>query len=347
MDTRQIQIKSLLQNVTNVTEKYNNIYEVLWYDPKINRTLCLSITLPTQFPQASPVFRITPQIYHPWVDAGGMIVGHKKLGSGWNQHVSLANVTNEIIKELKTGNGNNNGISLAPPQQSYPGMGINSSLPRINNPYYYNKPPPQMPPQVPPPPRPYQNYQRLSLNRPNATNTIPNYSINRNDVDIKDLDNMSIEELKELSSNESKRKEYINSKEKIKKMYNAKEEMSTSNKNLAEKTLSYKDNYERLTSELKEQQEILKNEKAQFETLMIEQNKYISYFSPNKLYSSLQQATVKADGESEGIANDFLVGSISADEFLKKYRIARKLYHLRAEKIELFACNQDSLFIKK
>jgi len=49
-----------------------------------------------------------------------MVVGHKKLGNGWNQHVSLANVTNEIIKELKTGNiSSNNSMSLAP-QQTYP-----------------------------------------------------------------------------------------------------------------------------------------------------------------------------------------------------------------------------------
>jgi len=369
MDTRQLQINSLLQNVTNITEKYNNIYEVLWYDSKINRTLCLSITLPPQFPQVAPVFRLTPQIFHPWVDANGMIVGHKKLGNGWNQHVSLANVTNEIIKELRMGNGNNrNSMGLAP-QQSYPGVGMSNSLPRMNNYSYYNKPQPQ----VPPPPRPYQSYQSVSLNRPNTMNnmsnmsningmnnmnpmsTVPNNSVynstntttNRGDVDINDLDSMSIEELKELINNENRRKEYINNREKIKEMYNVREEMSTSNKDLAEKTLSYKENYDRLTSELKQQQEILKNEKAKFESLMAEQSKYISNFTPNKLYSSLHQAAAQADGESEEIANDFLMGTISADEFLKKYRVARKLYHLRAEKVELFDSNQDSLFIKK
>jgi len=279
-----------------------------------------------------------------------MVVGHKKLGNGWNQHVSLANVTNEIIKELKTGNiSSNNSMSLAP-QQTYPGVGMSNSLPRMNNSYYYNKPQPQ----VPPPPRPYQNYQSLSLNRPNTINSmnpVPNNNaynaVNKADIDINDLDNMSLEELKELVNNESKRKEYINNREKIKEMYNVKEEMSTSNKELAEKTLSYRDNYNRLTSELREQQDILRKEKAQFESLMAEQSKYVSNFTPNKLYSTLHQAASKADGDSEEIANDFLMGTISADEFLKKYRVARKLYHLRAEKVELFDSNQDSLFIKK
>ncbi|OUM62033.1 hypothetical protein PIROE2DRAFT_11795, partial [Piromyces sp. E2] len=151
----------------------------------------------------APVFRISPQIFHPWVDAGGMIVGHKKLGAGWNQHVSLANVTNEIIKELKSGSGNtnNNNMSLAP-QQAYPGLGMSASLPRMGNSYYYNKPQPQ----VPPPPRPYRGFQSLSLNRPNTISSINNLNppppvnpINNNnvynptargDVDINDLDNM-------------------------------------------------------------------------------------------------------------------------------------------------------------
>jgi len=45
----------------------------------------------------------------------------------------------------------------------------------------------------------------------------------------------SLDELKEILNNDSKRKEYINGKDKIKEMYNVKEEMSLSNKNLAGK----------------------------------------------------------------------------------------------------------------
>jgi len=41
------------------------------------------------------------------------------------------------------------------------------------------------------------------------------------------------------------------------------------------------------------------------------------------------------------------MGTLSADEFLKKYRTARKLHHLRSEKLELFSSNQDTMFIKK
>jgi len=41
------------------------------------------------------------------------------------------------------------------------------------------------------------------------------------------------------------------------------------------------------------------------------------------------------------------MGMTNADEFLKKYRKSRKLYHLRAEKMELFSTNQNTLFIKK
>jgi len=75
----------------------------------------------------------------------------------------------------------------------YSGVGMSNSLPRMNNSYYYNKPQPQ----VPPPPRPYQNYQSLSLNRPNTINSmnpVPNNNaynaVNKADIDINDLDNM-------------------------------------------------------------------------------------------------------------------------------------------------------------
>ena len=61
----------------------------------------------------------------------------------------------------------------------------------------------------------------------------------------------------------------------------------------------------------------------------------------------MQQACSEADIKSEEIANDFLMGTLSADEFLKKYRTARKLHHLRNEKMELFSSNQAMLFVKK
>jgi len=339
MDTRQLQINALLQNVTNITEKYNNVYEVLWFDPKVNRTLCLSITLPPQFPTAAPIFRVTPQISHPWLDVNGIVIGHKKLGSNWNQHVSLANVTNEIIKELKSSTPNI--------QQTYPGMGV-------NNPYYYGRPvppPTTNPPPIPRPPYPYQNYQNMNMGPTPMSNNINNYMQNNNnddnDIDINDLERLSLEELKEILNNENKRKEYINEKNKIKEMYNVKEEMTLSNKSLAEKSLSYKENFEKLKADLKEQQDILKAEKEKFESLMAEQSKFVSNYTPGQLYSSMNQATSEADRDSEEIANNFLMGSISADEFLKKYRTARKLYHLRNEKMELFSSNQESLFSKK
>jgi len=349
MDTRQLQINSLLQNVVNVKEKYNNNYEVFWYDPKINRTLCLNITLPPQFPTCAPVFKITPQLFHPWVDTNGYVVGHKKLGSGWNQHVSLANVTNEIIKELKTATGGNlSPPPPPPPLQSYPG------IPRMSmsgTPSFYQMPPP------PPPnmmrPISFSSFQSLVRPTPNPTPTPSTINNNKNNndnkinINISDLDKMSIEELKEILNNESKRKEYINEKDKIKEMQNINEEMSLGNKSLAEKILSYKEKFENLKKELVEQQNKLKGEKEKFESLMREQSKYISNYTPTKLFSSLNQASTEADRNSEDIANDFLMGSISADEFLKKYRSARKSYHLRTEKMELYSHNHDSFFVKK
>jgi ubiquitin-protein ligase len=351
MDTRQQQINVLLKNVLNIQEKYNNIYEVLWYDPNINRTVCLSITLPPQFPVIPPVFRVSPHITHPWVDANGLIVGHKKLGENWNQHVSLANVANEIITELKS-----NKPSI-PPQQSYTGYNSLGRMPSTN-PYYYNRPvpPPRPTPSMAMPP--YQGYQNLGMNMPpgvppvpqsyvNNTNSPNNNTNNNSDVDLYDLESLSLDELKEILNNDSKRKEYINGKDKIKEMYNVKEEMSLSNKNLAEKILATKDDFEKLKSDLRQQQTILKEEKEKFESLMNEQNKYIHNYTPSQLHSTLQQATAKADEDSEEIANDFLMGMTNADEFLKKYRKSRKLYHLRAEKMELFSKKQNTLFIKK
>jgi len=350
MDTRQMQINSMLQTVTNITEKYNNFYEVLWYDPKVNRTLCLSISLPPQFPMVAPVYKVTPPVYHPWIDSSGMVVGHKKLGTGWNQHVSLANLTNEIIKELKSGK-----ITAAPgasPQLSYPGLGMSNSLPRMTasatGSYYYSNQ--QIPPRNPNnvvAPNPYFQSLGHTNSMPASTVYSQSNNDNMNDISLADLDSMSLDELKELLNNDNKRKEYINKKDKVKEMKQVVEELSTSNKDLAEKILSFKENFENLKAELREHQNILKGEKAQFETLMAEQNKYVSNYSPEKLYSTLQQSSYEADRESEEIANDFLMGTLSADEFLKKYRTARKLHHLRSEKLELFSSNQDTMFIKK
>lgn len=331
MDNRQLQITRLLQSVVNIKEKYKDIFEVLWFDPQLSRTLCLTITLPPQFPNSPPVFRITPQVIHPWLDISSTVVGHKKCGPNWNQHVSLANMTNEIIKELQL-----NSPRLAP--QHYPSVSMYNPMPQADAQRIYYGATQTQQPLNQPPPIPQPPIQSIRQG--------PMFNESRlvDKIDLNDLERMSNEELKSFLNDDNKCMEYIKNKENIKKMFEVQKEISENNKKLAENTLSYKEKFEMLKNQLIEQQNILKMEKSKFEELMNEQKKYVSNYSPEQIFECLQNETSKSDEASEEIANQFLSGDITAEEFLKQYKESRKLYHLRAEKLELLTINQKTIF---
>ena len=58
------------------------------------------------------------------------------------------------------------------------------------------------------------------------------------------------------------------------------------------------------------------------------------HFDPNTLQARLKVATSQAEEEAESIAEKFLSGNITVEEFNKSYMSVRKLSHLRKVKEE-------------
>lgn len=57
-------------------------------------------------------------------------------------------------------------------------------------------------------------------------------------------------------------------------------------------------------------------------------------FSPTAIISQLAKLAHHSDLQSESIAEAFLSGSKTPEDFLKEFREERKLYHLRNAKVE-------------
>ena len=63
------------------------------------------------------------------------------------------------------------------------------------------------------------------------------------------------------------------------------------------------------------------------------------------MLTRLKASVYESDELSESVAQSFLDGNLDHDSFVKQFRELRKVYHLRASKLE--RAQQESLFIKK
>jgi len=77
------------------------------------------------------------------------------------------------------------------------------------------------------------------------------------------------------------------------------------------------------------------NQKRQlFDDKFQRQHQIMQKYSPENLVRQLDGAAQEVEQQSDAIADSFLEGTISHQEFLKSYTEKRKLFHLRSAKKE-------------
>lgn len=98
-----------------------------------------------------------------------------------------------------------------------------------------------------------------------------------------------------------------------------------------------------------EQKEKLQNEAfnvryiKKIEGVGIDVDEYIQRFSSATVLTRLKASVYESDELSESVAQSFLDGNIDNDSFVKQFREFRKVYHLRASKLE--RAQKDNLFV--
>lgn len=84
-------------------------------------------------------------------------------------------------------------------------------------------------------------------------------------------------------------------------------------------------------------------QRQRYDDLVIQQSSILDKYSAARITSQLRDAIAEADGLSESKLESFLDGDMSPEDFVKAYKESRKLYHLRAIKLETLASKSQSL----
>ncbi|KAJ3045230.1 Vacuolar protein sorting-associated protein 37A [Rhizophlyctis rosea] len=312
-ELRRKQIASLSSHNLNVREvQPETQYEVTIHLPSL--TLFLIVDLPPHFPDSAPTIQVKPLLRHPWLDPQGYVIGHDKLAN-WNQHVSLGKLVKEISQEF----------TIRPPLR--PANNYSTYETGTTGPPYS--------------PNPTSNRglsaagaSGLPYRSPQSS---PAPAASSAWADYPDIDSKSAEELEELLNDEIAFQIYLENLSSIKGMKQVHKELMDGNESLARRNLSKKEELESLKKTLSEQQQLFQSLRAKFDTNLKAQQDEAVRFSPTYVATKLQSAQSESDELSESIAQSFLDGKIPADDFIKQYRDTRRVYHLRAAKLERLA----------
>ncbi|KAI9478412.1 MAG: hypothetical protein EXX96DRAFT_247109 [Benjaminiella poitrasii] len=299
------QINSLLtHNLSTVVVVDGQLYEVpLEGDDK---NMCLIVNLPAYFPEEPPVITISPTgMRHPWID--GDVIMHDGLPS-WNSQSNLG----LFVKDIRTE------FAQRPPAKK----NISESLPTqpINEEGYSSRPPPP----------------------------IPSAASNKNSISMSNLEyntisKLSFEQIEELLQNETAFDIFFHSLDRVKNLKAFQEDLRNGNEQLAHKNLSREDQLVKLRAEIENLHSQIMVDKLVFEEKERLQQEAFNRFSSSTVLTRLKASVYESDELSESVAQSFLDGNLDNDSFVKQFREFRKVYHLRASKLE--RAQKDNLFV--
>ncbi|KAJ3041449.1 hypothetical protein HK097_002272 [Rhizophlyctis rosea] len=156
-------------------------------------------------------------------------------------------------------------------------------------------------------------------------------------ADFPNIDTKSAEELEELLNDDLALQIYIDNLESIRGMKQVHKELLDGNESLARRNLEQQTELESLKATVAEQQALFITQRAKFDASLKAQQDESVRFSPAHIVTKLQSSLTESDDLSESISQSFLDGKVQPDDFIKQYRDTRRVYHLRAAKLERVA----------
>ncbi|KAG0749061.1 hypothetical protein G6F57_005658 [Rhizopus arrhizus] len=154
---------------------------------------------------------------------------------------------------------------------------------------------------------------------------------------------LSQEEVEELLYNETAFDLYFQNMERVKNLKAFQEELRNGNEILAHKNLSREDQLTKLRGEITYLDEKYKADKLEFDAKEKLQQEAFNRFSSATVLTRLKASVYESDELSESVAQSFLDGNLNNESFVKQFREFRKVYHLRASKLE--KAQKDNLFV--
>ncbi|KAI8380285.1 hypothetical protein BD560DRAFT_387692 [Blakeslea trispora] len=240
---------------------------------------------------------------HPWIE--GDVVMHDALPT-WNQQSNLGYLLKEIRDEF---------IQRPPARK-----GLNDSSPQPtakSEEGYGSRPPPPI---------------------PSHLNTAP--AVN---LEYSAISRLSQEDVEELLQNETAFEIFFNSLDAVKNLKNFQEDLRNANEQLAHKHLSREDQVIKARSEVEALFNQFHLSKLEFDQKEKLQQEAYNRFSSATVLTRLKASVYESDELSESVAQSFLDGNLDNDSFVKQFNEFRKVYHLRASKLE--RAQKDKLFV--
>jgi len=323
-----------------------------------NSTVFLNITLPPQFPNERPTVKVAPPLLHPWVNDQMMVVGCQAINSFY-MHSNLGKAILDIVKEFTNHPPQFLGSQTSQPQfstssasgfqhlnqyNSFPGFQpmftpqstVPSSTPSLSS---FNPPLSQYSPlsvtaNMGAMPQLSGNSQ-ITQTTPSRPPVPPRPSLPAKTASsFPELDNLSLEELKDLSDKPEIMDAFLTKVESVKKVEADKEEVMKKNEEIARYNLSLQPKLESSKDELLKKCERLSELKRDFANSSQKQRELTEVLSITAIRTQLEIAAAEAEEESEAIADEFLSKKITPEEFIQKFLEKRKLCHSRRAKEE-------------
>eukprot|EP00127_Corallochytrium_limacisporum_P004244 Clim_evm189s157 gene=Clim_evmTU189s157 len=148
------------------------------------------------------------------------------------------------------------------------------------------------------------------------------------------LESMPLAKLKAFAESDDQVEDYVLELPEVKECTQYRDNLRADVYQMAQENLNYKQTIEQRRVELVELSKQLTQLKSEYESLQREQNSLSHKFSPDELKRLTEDGIQKIDEESLETVDKFLDGEESVDAFVKQFVQQRRLYHVRAAKLE-------------
>lgn len=142
------------------------------------------------------------------------------------------------------------------------------------------------------------------------------------------------DELNELLSDDTTLHDYVDTIPQMQDMTKVEQEIVTANAQLANKNLTKKQEIEELKLRVKALQELNSNHRKKLDELLSLQHQQLAKFGSDHLTEQLRHLVSESESMSELSTTSYLEGKLTEEEFIRAFKAARKIYHMRSEKLE-------------
>ncbi|XP_031828896.1 vacuolar protein sorting 37A [Nomia melanderi] len=162
-------------------------------------------------------------------------------------------------------------------------------------------------------------------------------------VAFPELNNLSNEELKQLSEDEDRLDEFLDKHSELKDIHASIDDAIDWVQKTAEVNVAKEPELRELQSDVANKVQTVAALKARYDQLIQRYNKLSEVFAPDHIKECLRKAADESHEESERIAEDFLNRKIDVERFLSTYIECRKLGQARRTKEEKLAHQLNEL----